>query len=114
MTIPDTLQLAALCRELALEKKALDPVILDLREILGPAEAFLICSGQADPQLKAIANSIETGLKEKIGLKPYARDGRTGSKWLVLDYGQVIVHIMHQEIRSFYDIETLWRDAKRS
>lgn len=113
MTIPKTLELAAICKELALEKKATNPVILDLGEINGPAECFLLCSGAAEPQLKAIANSIEVGLKERLSLKPYSRDGRTGSRWLVLDYGSVVVHIMHEEIREFYGLETLWRDAKR-
>jgi ribosome-associated protein len=108
----EDIQLAKLCTELAVDKKAVNPVILDLSELNGPASYFLICSGESDPQLKAIADSIITGLREKLGTRALAADGRNTSQWIVLDYGSLLVHIMHEEKRAFYNLEKLWRDAK--
>lgn len=108
-----TRQRAKLCRSLALEKKALDPVILDLSKIQGPALCFVICSGQSDPHLKAIAAAIEQGMAEQEGLKPLGRDGDRSSQWMVLDYGDILVHIMHESKRAYYEIEQLWADAPR-
>jgi ribosome-associated protein len=104
---------AKLCRSFALEKKAIDPVILDLSKIQGPATCFMVCSGQSDPHLKAIASSIEDGLREDAGVKPFARDGVMGSQWIVLDYGDVLVHIMHESKRAYYELEELWGDVPR-
>lgn len=105
--------LALAIRHYALEKKAVDPVILDLRELLGPSEWFMICSGDSEPQLKAIANSIRAGMKDDHGISSFGSDGRTGSNWLVLDYGSILVHIMHRELRQYYELEDLWSDAIR-
>lgn len=110
---PNGLTLARLCRESALDKKATDPVILDLREIEGPAEFFLICSGQSDPQLKAIAAAIEVTLKQDHGVRPVSVDGKMVSGWVVLDYGDVLVHIMAESKRAYYQLEKLWGDAPR-
>jgi ribosome-associated protein len=107
------MELAKMCRELALDKKALDPIILDLREVQGPSEFFFICSGQSDPQLKAIANGIEVSLKQEHGIRAVQVDGNPISQWLVLDYGDVLVHIMHESKREFYQLEKLWGDAPR-
>jgi len=107
------LKLAQACRELALDKKAVDPVILDLRKLNGPSSMFLICSGDSDPQLKAIADSVSVGLKQKYGLHALGWDGRGDSQWMVLDYGSVLVHILRQEKRRYYNLEGLWSDAKR-
>jgi ribosome-associated protein len=73
----------------------------------------MVCAGQSDPHLRAIAESIEEGMREKHGLKPSARDGRAGSQWIVLDYGDVLVHIMHEAKRAYYELETLWGDVPR-
>jgi len=108
-----TRRTALTCREWALEKKAIDPVLMDLEKIEGPALCFMVCSGQSEPHLKAIAESVEEGMREKLNTKPLARDGRAGSQWIVLDYGDVLVHIMHEQKRAFYDLESLWKDAPR-
>jgi len=111
MSLTDV-KLARLCRDFALDKKAVDPLVLDLTRLTGPASYFLICSGESEPQLKAIADSIITGMKEKHGIRTLAHDGKSGSQWIVLDYGSLLVHIMHTEKRRYYNLEYLWRDAK--
>lgn len=109
----DDLKTAKACAKLALEKKAEDVVILDLRELNGPAMFFLVCSGQSDPQVKAIASSILEGMRQEHQMGPHGYEGRSSSQWIVLDYGVVLVHIMHAEKRKFYRLEDLWSDAKR-
>jgi ribosome-associated protein len=108
----DDLTLAKLCAAFAADKKANNPLILDLSELNGPASYFLICSGDSEPQLKAIAESIISGLRDKHGIRAIATDGRNTSQWIVLDYGILLIHIMHEGKRAFYNLEKLWRDAK--
>ncbi len=107
-----SLDLARRCRELALDKKAEDVVLLDLRGVSDICDVFLICTGSAEPHLKAIAGSIETGLKE-LGHRPRGRDGVIASHWMVLDYNDVLIHIFRRDARSHYALEQLWGDAKR-
>lgn len=107
------LALAKECRKFALDKKAVDPVILDLSELNGPSEWFLVVSGDSDPQLKAIAGAINEGMKTEHGLPPVKNDGSPASQWIVLDYGSVLVHVMHTSKRAYYQLEKLWNDAPR-
>ena len=86
---------------------------MDLRGISSFTDFFVICSGTSEPQLKAIANEIETPLREQYSLRPVAVDGFPASQWIVLDYLQVIVHVFHQAKRAFYSLEDLWSDAPR-
>ena len=74
---------------------------------------FVICSASSEPQLKAIANEIETRLKEDHGLRAAAIDGFPVSQWIVLDYLEVVIHIFHRDKRGFYSLEDLWGDASR-
>jgi len=87
--------------------------VLDLRGISTFTDFFVICSATSEPQLKAIANEIETRLKEENAIRPVAIDGFPASQWIVLDYLQVVVHIFHQDKRAFYSLEDLWGDAPR-
>jgi len=73
----------------------------------------VICSASSEPQLKAIANEIETRLKEDHGLRAAAVDGFPASQWIVLDYLEVVIHIFHHDKRGFYSLEDLWGDAPR-
>jgi ribosome-associated protein len=73
----------------------------------------VICSAASEPQLKAIANEIETRLKEDHGLRATAVDGFPASQWIVLDYLEVVIHIFHRDKRGFYSLEDLWGDATR-
>lgn len=106
-------ELAQRCAALALDKHAQDVVVLDLREIFTFTDFFVICSGNSEPQLKAIAGGITDTLKQEDGIAPNAVDGYPLSQWLVIDYGSVVVHIFHQVKRELYSLEDLWSDAPR-
>jgi ribosome-associated protein len=94
------------------EKKAENPVILDLREVASFTEFFLICNGSNPKQVQAISYSIEDRLR-KSGKRPLHIEGYNSAEWILLDYGDFIVHIFNHTSRRFYDLERLWRDAKR-
>lgn len=107
----DSKKLAMLCRSLAEDKKAEAVVILDMRAVSSIADYFVIASGTSEPHLRAIAEEITESLREEHGLRPRAIDGTYQTAWLVLDYFDVIIHIMRPDIRQHYDLETLWGDA---
>jgi ribosome-associated protein len=87
--------------------------VLDLRGISTFTDFFMICSATSEPQLKAIADEIETRLKKEHTVRAVAIDGFPASQWIVLDYLQVVVHIFHRDKRAFYSLEDLWGDAPR-
>ena len=105
------LDLALNCVWAAQEKKALDPIILDLRNISSITDYLVICSAQSEPQIKAIANGVEQVLKEEFERYPLAVDGFPTSQWIVIDYGDVMLHIFHEQKRGVYALEDLWSDA---
>lgn len=94
----------------AANKKAKDIRILDIRDISPIADYFVICSGGSSIQVKAIAEEIEDKMEEQQ-LEPLHKEGYESARWILLDYGSVIVHVFHQEDREFYDLERLWADA---
>ena len=108
---PESLDLARQCVWAAQEKKALDPIILDLRNISTITDYLVICSAQSEPQIKAIANGVEQALKESLERHPLAVDGFPTSQWIVIDYGDVMFHIFHEQKRGVYALEDLWSDA---
>ena len=99
--------------ECASEKKAFDLAALDLREIASFAEFFVICSGANQRQVQAIADEIVEQLKKQLKARPVRIEGYRTADWVLLDYGDFIVHIFEQKSREFYDLERLWRDAKK-
>jgi ribosome-associated protein len=109
----DSRKLALLCRELADNKKAEDIAILDVRALSSVTDYFVIASGTSEPHLRAIVDEIEEKLREEHQIKPKAIDGTLQTAWVVLDYFDVIVHVMRHDIRQRYDLETLWGDASR-
>jgi ribosome-associated protein len=109
----DSRQLALACRKLADNKKAEDIVILDVRELSSVTDYFVIASGTSEPHLRAIVEEITEKLLEEHHLRPRAIDGALQTAWVVLDFFDVIVHIMRQDVRERYDLETLWGDAPR-
>ena len=109
----DSRKLALLCRELADNKKAEDIVILDVRELSSVTDYFVLASGTSEPHLRAIVDEITEKLRESHQLRPRAIDGTFQAAWVVLDYFDVIVHVMRQDVRDRYDLETLWGDAPR-
>ena len=97
---------------LALEKKALEPVLLDVRQLCSFCNYQLIISGRSDRQVDAIADAIELGLKEE-GQRPISTEGARTGQWALLDYGDFVVHVFLHAAREHYDLEGLWNDAPR-
>ncbi|MDR3589290.1 MAG: ribosome silencing factor [Negativicutes bacterium] len=95
----------------ASDKKARDIVILDMEGITLVADHFVICSANSTTQVQAIADNIEEKLAEK-GIKPLRKEGYRDSHWVLLDFGDCVVHIFVEEDRRFYNLERLWGDAK--
>lgn len=108
----DSRKLAQRCRELADDKKAEDIVILDVRKLSSVTDYFVIASALSDPHLRAVVQEVEGRLKEE-GLRVEAVDGVASAGWVVLDYFDVIVHVMRADVREHYDLEGLWNDAPR-
>ena len=109
----DSRKLALICRDLADNKKAEDIVILDVHELSSVTDYFVIASGTSEPHLRAIVDEITDKLREEHGVRPNAIDGTFHAAWVVLDFFDVIVHIMRSDVRDRYDLETLWGDAPR-
>ena len=105
------LELAHRCVQFAQEKKASDPIIMDLRTISTICDYLVICSAQSEPQIKAIVNEVEKAIKDEQGRPPLAVDGFPTSQWVVMDYGDVMVHVFHEQKRGVYGLEDLWGDA---
>jgi len=101
-----------ICLKAAIEKKARDPVLLELKGISSITDYFLLCTGKSDRQVQAIAQAIEEELK-KNGIRPLGQEGTAQGKWILMDYGDVVVHIFLEPIRKFYDLEGLWIEAPR-
>jgi len=109
----DSKKLALECRELADNRKAENIVVLDVAEISSIADYFVIASGTSEPHLRAISDEIADKLREQHDIRPRAVDGTLQAGWLVLDYFDVIVHLMRADVREHYDLEGLWGDAPR-
>jgi len=109
----DSKKLALLCRELADNKKAEEVLILDVRNLSSITDYFVNASGSSEPHLRAISEEIIGRLDDRYGVAPKAMDGTIQAGWLVLDFFDVIVHVMRTEVRQHYDLESLWGDAPR-
>jgi ribosome-associated protein len=96
----------------ASDKKATDLVVLDLRNAASFTEYFLICTGASTRQVQAISNAVEESLL-KSAKRPLHIEGYSSAEWILLDYGDFIVHVFSPASRRFYDLERLWRDAPR-
>ncbi len=96
----------------ASEKKAIEPVVLDLREIASFTDYFVIVSGANERQVQAISDEVYENLK-KAGHAAARVEGYKTAEWILLDYGDFVVHVFEQKARKFYDLERLWRESKR-
>ena len=105
-------ELARLCVHAALEKKAQDPIILDVRKICSFTDYFVIMSGRSTRHVQGLAEAIEAELRSKR-LSTTKAEGLQEGTWVLLDFNDVVVHIFYSESRKFYDIEGLWHDAPR-
>jgi len=109
----DTTQLLGLILEGIENVKGKDITILDLRKIESAVtDYFVICTGNSNTQVSAIANSIEKTVRNKGKDRPWHVEGKENSLWVLLDYIQIVVHVFQQDVREYYDLESLWGDAK--
>ncbi len=107
-----SLELARRIVALANERKAQDPLVLDLRHLTIVTDYFVLLTGTSRPHVLAIADYIKEELG-KLGVRPEQTEVDQGAQWLLLDYGSVVVHIFQQQTRLFYSLDRLWNDAKR-
>lgn len=108
----DTEDAVRIAARAASEKKATDLVVLDLRKAASFTEYFLICTGASTRQVQAVSNAVEEILLKR-GKRPLHIEGYSSAEWILLDYGDFIVHVFSAASRRFYDLERLWRDAPR-
>ena len=106
----DTRELARLAARAASSKQGEAIVILDVRELIGITDYFVIASGASDRQLDSIADEVAHELK-KQGTRPVRKEGDATTRWILLDFVDFVVHVFHEEERAYYRLENLWRDA---
>ena len=100
------------CTRAALDHKAYDLVVLETGKLSSIADYFVVCSGRSDTQVQAIAEAVEKELSVR-GERPLSVEGLPHAQWVLLDYGDVVVHVFHLPVREFYDLERLWSRAPR-
>jgi ribosome-associated protein len=104
-------EIARAVSEYAADRKALDIIQLDLREMVSYTDYFVICSGRSDRQCKAIHDAIHLGMKDQHGMLPRRVEGLAQAHWILMDYLDVIVHIFTPQTRDYYQLEQLWGEA---
>ncbi len=100
------------CGRLALEKKANDVLVIDLAGLTDIADSFVLATGTSERHVKTISDGVDEGMKEK-GLRPSSVEGYDQGRWIIMDYGDLIVHVFLEDLRALYDLEGLWIEAKR-
>ena len=108
----DSKKLAQLCHDFADNKKAENIAVLDVRKLSSVTDYFVIASGTSEPHLRAIVEEITSRLRDEQDVRPARTDGSVAGAWVVLDFFDVIVHVMRADVRARYDLEGLWGDAK--
>jgi len=104
---------ATLAAQIAVEKKACHPVLLDLRDLTLITDFFLICHGNSDVHVRAIADAMLEGFTEQ-GIRHIGMEGREDARWVLLDFGDLVVHVFLEEDRAYFDLERLWGDAPKT
>jgi ribosome-associated protein len=105
------IELAKACAHIADDLKAEQVKIYDMRSVSGITDFMVICTGNSMPQLRAVLRDMSAILEQEHGVKPVYSEGRADTRWVVLDYIDVMVHVMDPELRDFYALEDLWKDA---
>ena len=109
---PPAHELAQAAARLTLGKRAEDVAILDLRELAGVCDYFVLATGHSEVQVRAIADAVEEGMAAH-GAKPWHSEGYEARRWILLDYVDVVVHVFHAKAREYYLLDKLWGDARR-
>jgi len=104
-------QIARMAADAIHDKKGLDVELLEVGDLLGITEVFVIATGTSRIHVRAVAEGVEESLSEKAGRKPLRREGTEQAEWVLLDYGDVVVHLFQPDQRDYYGLERLWRDA---
>ena len=112
MKLDKSWERALRCAQSALDKKAYDLVVLQVSALTSVADYFIICTGRSDVQVQSICRAIEESLAT-MRVKPLAVEGFTHGQWVLLDFGDVVVHIFYETARQFYNLEGLWVQAPR-
>ncbi|MGH3471588.1 MAG: ribosome silencing factor [Nocardioidaceae bacterium] len=107
---PEAVELVATAAQAASDKLAENIVAFDVSDQLVITDAFVLCSAPNDRQVKAIVDEIEERLRAR-GAKPIRREGEREGRWVLLDYGEIVVHVQHDEERIYYSLERIWRDC---
>lgn len=113
MTFPESLSLACLAARSADDKKADDTIVLEVGNLLSITEYFVVTSASNRRLVRTIVDSIEEDVKERLGRSPLRSEGLSEQQWVLVDYGDVIVHVFTDEMRAYYEIERLYRDVPR-
>jgi ribosome-associated protein len=108
----ETLDKARLCLKIVKERKALSPVLMDVGKLTSIADYFLIASGNSTRQVQAIGRHMTRRMREE-GFRAYGIEGEQEGQWILMDYGDIIVHIFYDPVREFYDLEGFWIEATR-
>jgi ribosome-associated protein len=103
---------AKLCLKIIKERKAIDPVLFEVGKLVSITDYFLIASGNSSRQVQAIARHLQRRMREQ-GFRPDGIEGEQEGHWVLMDYGDVVIHLFYQPIREFYDLEGLWIEAPR-
>ena len=106
-----TIETALLAVDYALDKKGIDLKLLDVRELSTLTDYLLLATGRSDRQVQAIAENIKTEFKHHHNVFPLAIEGMDKGRWVLLDYGEIMIHVFQQSVREFYDLEGLWSEA---
>lgn len=109
----DPAEMARVAARAADDKKALDTVILEVGDIIGITDAFVITAGTNTRQVRTIADAVEEQVRERCGVRPRSVEGLQDATWVLLDYGDIVVHVFLDATREFYGLERLWADAPR-
>ena len=111
MAVTDARELAKLAVEALEDRKAIDVKVIDIEKISTLADYFIIASGSNRNQVQAMADNVEETLERRAGVRPKSIEGYQSANWILMDYGDIVLHLFDQENRLFYDIERIWRDG---
>ncbi|MBD3617606.1 MAG: ribosome silencing factor [Gracilimonas sp.] len=108
---PDSREMVEIITEALLSRKGKEITVLDVSELTTLTDYFVVCHGTSDVQIKALADAVEEDLQKKMGEKAWKKEGLQGRSWVILDFVNIVVHVMSKEKRDFYGIERMWNDA---